>query len=142
MNLMRPVIFIPLLMAGLCGVSIAHAQTRPDSLIGAWIPVAQALGGKVLPITVFEKDKLIICDTTYTVIAESVDQGLVKYSGNKMDIYGKQGANAGKHFMAIYKLENGRLTICYNLKGDSYPETFDTTGKPLFFISTFKKETR
>jgi uncharacterized protein (TIGR03067 family) len=140
---MRPIKFVFLILTGLAvSARGVHAQAKPDSLTGAWIPVAQAMGGKALPSTVFEKSKLIIGDSTYTLFAESVDKGLVKYNGNKMDIYGKQGANAGMHFMAIYKLENGQLTICYNLKGDSYPETFDTTGKPLFFISTFKKETR
>jgi uncharacterized protein (TIGR03067 family) len=57
-----------------------------------------------------------------------------------MDIYGKEGVNNGKHYTAIYKLENGQLSICYNLKGDSYPGSFDTKGKPLFFISVFRKK--
>ena len=57
-----------------------------------------------------------------------------------MDIYGKQGVNAGKHFTAIYKLENELLTICYNLRGDSYPAAFETKGKPTLFLSVFKKE--
>jgi uncharacterized protein (TIGR03067 family) len=138
---MRAIKFVFLILAGLAvNAASVHAQTKVDSLMGAWIPVEQAIGGKALPIAVFEKSKLIIGDSTYTMIAESVDKGLLKYNSNKMDIYGKQGANAGKHFMAIYKLENGRLTICYNLQGNSYPETFDTTGKPLFFVSVFKKE--
>jgi hypothetical protein len=72
-------------------------------------------------------------------MAESVDKGVVKYKEDKIDIYGKDGVNAGKHFTALFKLENGLLTICYNLKGDNYPESFDTKGKPLFFLSVFKK---
>jgi len=32
------------------------------------------------------------------------------------------------------------LTICYNLKGDSYPDEFETKGKPLFFMSVFRRE--
>ena len=57
-----------------------------------------------------------------------------------MDIYGKEGVNTGKHFTAIYQFENGKLTVCYNLSGDSYPETFETKGKPMFFLSVFNKE--
>jgi hypothetical protein len=57
-----------------------------------------------------------------------------------MDIYGKEGVNAGKHFTAIYKIENGQLTICYNLSGDGYPEAFETNTKPTLFLSVFKKE--
>jgi uncharacterized protein (TIGR03067 family) len=138
---MRIITFTLLLAANICVICTVHAQSKADSLAGAWIPVKEYIGGKSLSNTTFEKQKLIITDSTYTVVAESVDKGVVKYNGNKMDIYGKRGANAGKHFTAIYKLENGQLTICYNLKGDSYPDAFDTSGKPLFFLSVFKKET-
>ena len=79
--------------------------------------------------------------------AESADKGEVTYNNGKMDIYGKEGVNAGKHFTAIYKYENlpaggagGQLTICYNLMGDSYPEAFETKSKPVLFLSVFKKE--
>jgi hypothetical protein len=47
--------------------------------------------------------------------------------------------NSGKHFTGLYKLENGQLTVCYNLKGDKYPDSFDTKGKPMYFMSVFKK---
>ncbi len=56
-----------------------------------------------------------------------------------MDIYGKEGVNAGKHFTAIYKYDNEQLTICYNLSGDSYPKTFETKSKSRLFLSVFKK---
>jgi len=84
--------------------------------------------------------KSVKLNGTYIVIAESIDKGVVKYRDDKMDIYGKEGVNAGKHFTAIYKFENGQLAICYNLSGDSYPETFETKGKPMYFLSVFKKE--
>ena len=74
------------------------------------------------------------------MIAESIDKAVVRYGGDKMDIYGKEGINAGKHFTAIYKYENGELTGCYNLAGKSYPEAFETKSKPLLFLSVFKKE--
>lgn len=57
-----------------------------------------------------------------------------------MDIYGKEGVNTGKHFMAIYKLEYGELSVCYKLKGDKYPEGYDTKASPLYFLSVFRKE--
>lgn len=106
---------------------------------GTWMPIEQEIGGNPLPAVAFKDQKLIISDSTYTVIADNVDKGIVKYTGNKMDIYSEEGVNKGKHFTAIYKYENELLTICYNLQGDSYPETFDTKGKPLFFLSVFKK---
>jgi uncharacterized protein (TIGR03067 family) len=110
-----------------------------NKLNGVWAPVKQEFAGQSLPPAAFEKQSLVIADSTYTVTAESVDKGVVVYKDDKMDIYGKEGPNAGKHFTALYKYENGELTICYNLAGDSYPTGFDTRGKPLFFLSVFKK---
>ncbi len=72
-----------------------------------------------------------------TVTAESIDKGIVKYKGNKMDIYGKNSVNAGKHFTGIYNLHNEQLTICYDLSGTAYPETLETKGKPMYFVSVF-----
>ena len=111
-----------------------------NPLNGTWVPVKQELGGKEFPSAVYASQKMILEDTLYTVIAESADKGVARYDGNKIDIYGKEGPNAGKHFTAIYKLENEQLTICYNLAGDTYPEDFSTAGKPLFFLSVFKRE--
>jgi len=137
---MRYVTFICLIFLALNCATTKETAINSNTLDGAWTPQKQELGGKNLPSVVFEKQKLIISDSIYTVIAESVDKGVVKYNDGKMDIYGKEGVNAGKHFTAIYKYDNEQLTICYNLQGDSYPETFETKDKPLYFLSIFKKE--
>jgi uncharacterized protein (TIGR03067 family) len=120
---------------------------KSNYLNGSWIPVKQEIAGTSLPAAAFEKQKLIISDSIYTFSAESIDKGVVKYKDDKMDIYGREGINAGKHFTTIYKLEKGSsgqtgtlLTVCYNLAGDHYPETFETKGKPTYFLSVFKKE--
>lgn len=116
------------------------AASKPNILNGTWVPIKQEIGGSVLPNAAYAKQRLVINDSTYTLTAESVDKGVVRYTGNRMDIYGRDGVNKGKHFTAIYKYENEVLTICYNLAGDSYPETFETKGKRLFFLCIFKKE--
>jgi len=134
---MRLLIFLSLLFGISC--SSTKNAANPKQVNGTWVPIKQEIGGTPLPKAVYEKQQLILSKNQYTVIAESVDKGDVKVSGNKMDIYGKDGVNKGKHFTAIYKLENGQLSICYNLKGDSYPENFETKGKPLFFLSIFTR---
>jgi uncharacterized protein (TIGR03067 family) len=103
------------------------------------MPIKQEMSGMALPELVYKAQRLIIKDSTYTLTAESIDKGIVKLNGDKMDIYGKEGVNSGKHFTGLYKLENGQLTVCYNLKGDKYPDSFDTKGKPMYFMSVFKK---
>ena len=113
---------------------------KSSKLNGTWVPIKQEMGGALLPKTGFGNQKLIISDSTYTFIAESIDKGILKYRDDKMDIYGKDGVNAGKHFTAIYKYENEELSICYNLVGDRYPDSYETRGKPMYFLSVFKKE--
>lgn len=133
------------ILLSVCCLLISCATTKTtnensNSLDGNWVPVNQELAGKALPKTVFENQKLIMKDSTYTLIAESIDKGIVEYRDDRMDIYGKEGVNTGKHFTAIYKFENDQLTICYNLAGDGYPESFETAGKPVYFLSVFKRE--
>ena len=117
-----------------------NTSAKANPLNGTWLTEKMEIGGTFLPKAAFENQKITLGDSTYTFVAESVDKGTVKYNGNKIDIYGKEGVNAGKHFTAIYKFENDLLVICYNLEGSVYPETFETKGKPMYFVATFKKE--
>lgn len=116
-----------------------NANSRQTRISGIWMPVHQEMSGNPLPPAVYEKEKLEIGDTTYILTAESVDKGALRYKDGKMDIYGRDGVNAGKHFTAIYYCEKDQLTICYNLTGDSYPDSYETRGKPLYFLSVFKR---
>ena len=115
-------------------------NTKINPLNGTWLPVKQEFGGTALPTAAFEKQQLIIADSNYTVIAESVDKGIINCNNYKIDIYGKEGINIGKHFTALYKFENDHLIICYNLQGTAYPESFETKGHRFFFLSEFKKD--
>lgn len=135
----RYLLFLGLFYLMSCATT-KKAVVAPKPLDGTWIPVQQEMGGKAIPASLFANQKLILSDTNYTFIAESIDKGVVKMNGNKMDIYGKEGVNAGNHFKAIYKLENDLLTICYNLGGEIYPATFDSSGNPVYFLSVFKRE--
>jgi uncharacterized protein (TIGR03067 family) len=143
---MRVIIFVLFgLVCFNCGTTKNTGGTS-NKLNGTWIPVKEEIGGTSLPATAFATQTLIIMDTTYTFTAESVDKGVLKYDKEKMDIYGKEGVNAGKHFTAIYKFipdsanKGEQLAICYNLTGSGYPETFDTKGQRTFFLSVFRKQ--
>ncbi len=137
---MRSLLAISLLVLSLGCNSAKKMQTSSGELNGTWLPVREEIGGKPLPSAAYAQQRLTLTDGKYTLVAESVDKGDVTISGNKIDIYGKEGVNAGKHFTAIYKYEKDQLTICYNLSGDAYPKTFETAGKPMYFLSVFKRE--
>jgi uncharacterized protein (TIGR03067 family) len=143
---MRVVLFVSFCFVCFSCDTTKKTVNASNKLNGTWIPVKEEIGGTSLPATTFATQKLIILDTTYTFTAESVDKGVLKYDHEKMDIYGKEGVNAGKHFTAIYKFipdsstKGEQLAICYNLTGNGYPETFDTKGQRTFFLSVFRKE--
>jgi uncharacterized protein (TIGR03067 family) len=137
---MRPIIFSSLFILCLVCSSTIKVTAQSNKLNGNWKPAREEIGGTELPPATFEKQKLTIIDSNYTFVAESVDKGIAMYKDGKMDIYGKDGVNNGKHFTAIYKFDNELLLICYNLSGDKYPEAFETKGKPTYFLVTFKKE--
>src|SRR5690349_20237437 len=99
---------------------------RPGNINGTWVPVKEELGGTSLPSAAFQKQKLTISDSTYTMVAESVDKGIFRVSDDRIDIYGKEGVNKGRHIMAIYQMKNDELTICYNMAGTRYPVSFET----------------
>jgi hypothetical protein len=107
--------------------------------MGHGFPFNKRSAAKPSPRLLLKKQLLIISDSSYAFIAESVDKGVVKYKDNKMDIYGKQGVNAGKRFTAIYKLETDQLSICYNLKGDSNLNHLIPEASRPFFFQYFKK---
>ena len=136
---MKPLAILMCICLTIGCASTKKFLTDSNVLNGNWIPVKQEMGGNQLPAVVFQKQKLIIRDNTYILTAESVDKGILKYQNGQMDIYGKEGVNKGKHFPAIYKLVNDQLTICYNLKNDSYPTEFETKSKAGFFLSVFRK---
>ena len=136
---MRLLLFFSFICLSIGCTTTKILKTNSYILNGTWVPVKQEMAGTMLPKAAFENQKLIISDSLYTVYAESTDKGLVKYQDNKMDIYGKAGVNAGKHFTAIYKFENELLTVCYNLSGNGYPGTYETKNNPLYFLSVFKR---
>lgn len=129
-----------ILLSFLLSCSSTKSGNVYAELNGNWIPVNQEMSGKEMPPAFYQKQKLEIRDSIYTLTAESVDRGVIHLSGNKLDIYSREGVNKGKHFTAIYRKEGDQLVICYNLKGDAYPEDFETRGKVLYFKSVFKRE--
>src|SRR4026209_2138522 len=123
---MRPIVLV---FVSIFVCSTTNISAQSNKLNGTWVPVKLEINGNALPAETFEKQKLIINDTAYTFIAESVDKGIISFKDGKMDIYGKDGVNAGKHITTIYKFENDQLVICYYLAGDKYPESYETKGK-------------
>jgi len=137
---MKPLLIIFFIFLAVSCSSTKETVSNSGELDGDWYPIQQEINGQQLELASFENQKLIIIGSSFIFMAESVDEGNVTYDNGKMDIYVDTGVNAGRLFKAIYKLENELLILCYDLKGGSYPESFDTSKNPNFFLSTFRKE--
>jgi uncharacterized protein (TIGR03067 family) len=137
---MKPFLIIIFIFLTISCSSTKDTVSNSGELNGSWVPVKQEIGGQELAEADFQNQKLAIVDTSFLFIAEGADEGTIKYINGKMDIYIDTGVNAGKHFTAIYELNGGLLTICYDLTGEIYPEAFETKSNSNFFLSVFAKE--
>lgn len=114
------------------------------NLKGTWKPVRQEIGGRTILRPTYVNQTLEIRDSTYKIEADEDIEGLQEDEGkiyiqkNKIDFYGKQGNNKGRHITAIFKIEKDQLIICYNLGGIGYPDTYVTDGKPQYLLSVYK----
>jgi uncharacterized protein (TIGR03067 family) len=137
---MKPLLIIFFIFLAVSCSSTKETPSNSGALDGDWYPIQQEINGQKLELASFENQKLVIIESSFIFVAEGVDEGNVTYDNGKMDIYVDTGVNAGRHFKAIYKLENDLLKLCYDLKGGSYPESFDTSNNPNLFLSIFRKE--
>ena len=107
---------------------------------GIWLTIYQEFEGKEIAPAEFRGQQLILQDNTYTMIGAKTDEGIIKVTGEKLDIYSTDGANNGRHYSAIYWIDKNRLTICYNLAGNAPPSDFKTAGKPSHFLAVFERD--
>jgi uncharacterized protein (TIGR03067 family) len=127
-----------------CVARCDDAKKDEPKVDGTWLATKAEMSGKKLPKQVVEKLKLTLKDGKYDVVAESPDHGTVTYDNDAkpkaMDIKGVEGPNKGKTFLAIYELKDDKLTICYDLSGESRPTEFKTEPKTKLFLVTYERK--
>ena len=127
---------------GVLSVSVfADEVTR--ELNGVWKVKEGNMAGAVMEDSMTKSVKLTIKDKKFqTEIGPVSEAGaLVIDTGKKpmiMDIKIEEGANKGKTFKCIFKLENGELTVCYAFQGDR-PTSFEPTEKNKWLLFTYEK---
>ena len=104
------------------------SAAAPQGLARAWVPVAASVSGKELLVAELRVKFLVLDGHDYNIIDRSnqvVDRGeyLVNDSAKPwtIDIVGRDGPNAGRSMLALFELEDDRLTVCYNLDGTDRP---------------------
>jgi uncharacterized protein (TIGR03067 family) len=134
---------IPFLLFFLLIVSCSSTEettTNSGELNGGWLPIKQEIGGQEVRSSTFENQRLAIVDKTFIILGARADQGSVRYDDGKMDIHIEFGTDAGKDYKAIYKFEKNLLTICYDLSGRTYPESFEIANNPNLILSVYRRD--
>ena len=112
-------------------------------LNGVWNVKEGNFAGSVMEASMIKTIKLTIKDNSFqsAVGLSSASGELVMDTSKKpmtMDIKIKEGANKGKTYKCIFKLENGELTVCYAFQGDR-PSNFEPTEKNGWLLFTYQK---
>lgn len=114
-----------------------------NTISGKWSIVHAEMNGQDITPS-FVNQTLEIDDGAYqTWSGETItDSGqLTFYGDSALDIQGLDGPNKGKMFACIYKMENGKLVICYNLApGGARPKEYSATRENKFVLITYKKK--
>ena len=92
------------------------------------MPIAADVAGKPVRIGELRVKYLVLDSGGYSIIDRGnrvVDTGNYLVNGSArpatMDIVGREGPNAGRTMLAIYRLEGDNLTVCYDLDGPDRP---------------------
>ena len=118
----------------------------PQGLEGAWVPIAASLSGNELLVAELRVKYLVLDGHDYNIIDRSnriVDRG--EYLANDsakpwtLDIVGRDGPNAGRSLLAIFELQDDRLTVCYNLEGQNRPANMQAQDDQLLLSITYER---
>jgi uncharacterized protein (TIGR03067 family) len=130
--MIRHMLVVVALGVALAGCASKKAPQEAFTLAGVWEPVKAELGGEDLPVSTFGGATLELTSDTYAFAGDRGTYELLSAkllsakSAGEMDIYGREGPNAGHTIPAIYDLKGDELRICYELGDGSRPREFAT----------------
>ena len=112
---------------------------RPHStraIEGTWAIASASLGGRELPLAVFNNSPLLLAGGKYAFQNDTGEYSVSRASGPEaIDVRGLRGPNAGRTIPAIFKLHADTLTICYDLSLKARPKDFSSVaGTQLFLV--------
>jgi uncharacterized protein (TIGR03067 family) len=121
-------------------------DAAPQGLEGAWVPIAANVSGKELLVAELRVKYLVLDGHDYNIIDRGnqiVDRGEYLVNGSAkpwtIDIVGRDGPNAGRSLLAIFELQDDRLTVCYNLDGHNRPANMQAEGDQMLLSITYER---
>ncbi len=137
----RPFCWLFTMAAALaCAAAVADNAVDQKLLAGAWKPKAASLGDNKIDEMVLETVTLVYEADKYTLtIGDKIEKGSYLLDAGKtpkaLDIFPTEGDNNGKTFLAVYKIEGDKLTICYSLTPSVRPEDFEADSNTLLVVN-------
>ena len=129
-----------LLVAGV-GLA-ADEKTEQKAVAGVWeVETAELGGDDALPI--MKGFVLTLKDDTWKLEkAGKADTGTMKLDGSKapkwMDLVGDENSpHKGKTIPCIYKMDGGKMVVCYDLEYKTRPAAFKTEKGTKQFLATY-----
>jgi uncharacterized protein (TIGR03067 family) len=129
---------------GLCAGPKAPAK-KTGGLNGRWVLTSGVRFGEQFSDSDGKSINLTLSNGKFTdKIGEQIDEGTYKVDDSKtpktLTFTGTSGPNKGKTMLAIYELEKGTLTICYDMSGKAFPEKFESKPGTPSFLATYERE--
>lgn len=119
-------------LLGACsgGVVDTGYDSDLEALQGTWHPVSMEQNGKPLPAEQIKQIKLTISNSNFTFESGTDSHGgqyMIDPTKNpkELSIVVTKGAEADKVYLAIYKLEDGKMIQCMEVSNKKRPTEFN-----------------
>ena len=116
-----------------------------EKVIGNWQALSGTVAGMALGDEVVSATTLCIGPHSYEVnLAGNIDRGSCEFESStmpiKMKIFGQEGPNAGKTYLAILEfVKADEIRVAYDLSGSTYPSCFDPTTDKHNYVASFRR---
>jgi uncharacterized protein (TIGR03067 family) len=117
-----------------------------EKLQGKWIVAKGEAGGQELPKEFLTSIVLTFDGEKYTVegTPDGKQSGEIKIDGTKeikeMTVEPKEGPNAGMPTKTIYKFDEEKLIVCYDLSNAGFPKEFKAAEGDPYLLITYERK--
>lgn len=116
------------------------------SVDGHWVPIGAWVAGEVVPIAELRVARLVLEGGAWRIEDRTrsvVDRGDYLFDPStrprSLDLVGREGPNAGRHFRAIVEIDGDLLTVCYDLDGGERPSSTEPQEDLLLLTITYAR---
>lgn len=123
----------------------AEPTSEQKKLIGTWKPVEAKLGDIQIDQEVLDKFTLVNEAEQFTItIGDDTHGGTFTIDPTQtprtMDLFYTQGPNNGQTTVAVYEVEDDKLTVCYSLNSNMRPTELSSAGDQIRVLVKYERK--